>query len=40
VTDYFVENDICYLVMDYIEGKDLEIILEEHGGEKDCLKSR
>ena len=34
VTDYFVENDICYLVMDYIEGKDLEIILEEQGGEK------
>jgi serine/threonine protein kinase/Tfp pilus assembly protein PilF len=34
VTDYFVENDICYLVMDYIEGKDLEIILDEQGGEK------
>ena len=32
VTDYFIENDVCYLVMDYIEGKDLEIILEEEGG--------
>ncbi|MEQ8187925.1 MAG: tetratricopeptide repeat protein [Candidatus Eremiobacterota bacterium] len=29
VTDYFTEKDVCYLVMDYIEGKDLEVILEE-----------
>ena len=29
VTDYFTEKDTCYLVMDYIEGKDLEVILEE-----------
>jgi len=32
VTDYFVEDDYCYLVMDYIEGKDLDVILKEKGG--------
>jgi len=31
VTDYFVEGDIFYLVMDYVEGKDLEMFLEEEG---------
>jgi len=31
VTDYFTEKDVCYLVMDYIEGKDLETALQEYG---------
>ncbi|HPZ09807.1 MAG TPA: protein kinase [Candidatus Eremiobacteraeota bacterium] len=31
VTDYFLEKEHYYLVMDYIEGKDLELILEEKG---------
>jgi len=30
VTDYFIENDTCYIVMDYIEGKDLEVMLDEN----------
>ena len=29
VTDYFIEEDYCYLVMDYVEGDDLEVILDE-----------
>jgi len=29
VTDYFIEKNTCYIIMDYIEGKDLEVILEE-----------
>ena len=33
ITDYFIEDDICYLVMDYIAGKDLELVLEEEGPE-------
>ena len=33
VTDYFIENNQCYLVMDYIEGKDFELILDEEGEE-------
>jgi len=32
MTDYFIEGDYCYLVMDYIEGKDLEVILDENEG--------
>ena len=32
ITDYFIENDIFYLVMDYIEGKDLEVIMVEREG--------
>ncbi len=29
VTDYFIEKDTCYIIMDYIEGNDLEVILSE-----------
>ena len=31
VKDYFIENDRYYLVMDYIEGRDLETVMEEYG---------
>jgi len=31
VTDYFIENERYYLVMDYIDGKDLELTLDEEG---------
>ena len=33
VKDYFIEKGRYYLVMDYIEGKDLKAILESYGGE-------
>jgi tetratricopeptide (TPR) repeat protein/tRNA A-37 threonylcarbamoyl transferase component Bud32 len=33
VKDYFIENGRYYLVMDYIEGKDLKSILESYNGE-------
>ncbi len=33
VKDYFIENGRYYLVMDYIEGKDLKSILESYKGE-------
>ncbi len=29
VTDYFIEENCCYLIMDYIDGQDLEVILDE-----------
>ena len=32
VTDYFTEKNHCYLVMDYIKGKDLDMLLDESGG--------
>ena len=41
VTDYFIEGDSCYLVMDYIEGSDLELLLEENEkglGEKQVIE--
>jgi len=33
VTDYFIDDGFCYVIMDYIEGKDFELLLEEEGGE-------
>lgn len=33
VSNYFVDNNRCYIVMDYIEGKDFEVILEENENE-------
>ena len=38
VTDYFIETDTCYIVMDYIEGKDLEVMLDE--GEENGLPEK
>jgi len=32
VIDYFIEAGRYYLVMDYIEGKDLETLLQDYGG--------
>lgn len=32
VTDYFVEEDHCYLIMEFVEGKTLETLLREAGG--------
>jgi len=32
ITDYFKEHDRYYLVMEYIEGKDLETIMRGYGG--------
>lgn len=31
VSDYFIKNDRYYLVMNFIEGKDLETIMEKYG---------
>jgi len=33
VTDYFIENEVFYLIMDYIAGKDLGMMVEEDGPE-------
>jgi len=41
VTDYFIEDNCCYFIMDYIDGQDLEVILEEKGtgfSEKDVIQ--
>jgi serine/threonine protein kinase len=32
VTDYFIEKDTCYIIMDHIEGNDLEVILSDAEG--------
>jgi len=32
VKNYFIENDRYYLVMDYIEGEDLETVMNSYGG--------
>ena len=36
VQDYFSENDTAYIIMEYVDGRDLKVYAKEKGGKLDC----